>query len=122
MRDHQNSCATVFSDDPVARTPHSVVHRIEALPFRRSYRGVAEPLAMQLGVALGCLGEGQAFPLTEVGLDQIVVDRQRHSQRTGRGRGSLLGTAQRRADHCRDAAPAGQIARGLCRLLAPQFG
>ncbi len=66
---------------------------------------------VQLRVAFGGLGEGQALPRAEVRLDQVVVDGDVEAQRLGRLRRGVVGPLQRRRDDRGDATPLG---RGSC--------
>jgi hypothetical protein len=81
------------------RHPHADLG--EALPARSGHGVVAEPAAVQVGVALPGLGEGQPVPRPEVGLQQPVVRLDRQAERGGHRRRCLAGPAQRRAERDR---------------------
>ena len=93
--DHQHGLARVSRDDAVLSAPNPVGDVVEALPARRAQGGVAQPAPVQIRVVFGGLQEGLTLPGAEVGLDQVLVDRDVQPERLGRRGGGVIRALQR---------------------------
>ena len=113
------SCASTI-DASSAR--HPLPDGGEALPAGRRHVLGAEPLRVQLRVALAGLGERQALPVDRSRSRQAVAHLQRGAGGLRDRLGGLAGAAQRRGEHGRDLGVGGEARRRARRLRPPDRG
>src|SRR5215472_8800617 len=84
VANHQDGLAAVVSQEPVTGPVNPVCGVGEALPARRCLLGVVLPGGHGCGPSLLDFCQGEAFPVAEVGLTEIIIGGSGQAQFTGR--------------------------------------
>ena len=109
---HQDGFAGVVSQQPVTGPVDPLRGVDEALTARRGLLRVAPPKRHVRGPSLLDFCQGEAVPVTVVGLTEIFIEDCGQAQFVSRDDGGVDSTLQRGTDHCVDRRTGGQPAGG----------
>src|SRR5215472_2069134 len=113
---HQDRLTAVVPQQAITGPVYPVCGVGEALPARRCLLGVAPPGCRGSGPTLLDFCQGEAIPVTEVGLTEIIIDDCGEAQFASRNSGGGDSALQRRTHHGVDRRTSGQAASGRLGL------